>query len=328
MDGSTAGGCTIRGGSGRRTRTSLPVAPAGPGTYPRTSGRGTGGPLDGDPEDLHRFRASLRRAWSLMAVGSDVLPSEELGPAAALASWFANVTFVVRDLDVLLRRPGRPRVVVVPELHDAPRRAPSVAVAAARADAFDTLVAELDGDRYPVLLGRWQAMTAVVRVGGRSGPDARRPMGEVSKLIWSSYRRFAPPGPAGHVHRRPRRLARPAQRRSSGSATWSLRSPHGPADSAFEGATSTADLQGHPGSAADHRTSRRRGSRRSASAGGRAALAAGVVTPTRCTSARTGPRPLPGGVGGIRPPEAEAPSRVLLTADPRPGRGRTPGAPR
>ena len=54
------------------------------------------------------------------------------------------------------------------------------------------LVHAMDGERYPVLLRRWQTMSTVFRVGGgEPGPDAHRPMGEVAdELVMASFRRL------------------------------------------------------------------------------------------------------------------------------------------
>lgn len=284
MDGSTAGGCTDpwRLGPSDRDQPAGRVLPLVLGTYLEDFREAEPAVRsDGDPEDLHRFRVSLRRARSLMAVGSDVLPSEELVLLQALASWFANVTSPVRDLDVLLVDLDDLGRSVVPELHDALDEL-RVAVAAQRADAFDALVAELDGDRYPVLLRRWQAMTAVVRVGGSDpGPDARRPMGEVSdQLIWSSYRRL-------------RRRGRRAMSTDDLDAWHDLRkaikrfrylvaafAPMYP-DSAFEKVPRRlADLQDTLGRLQDHHVQAAWIETIGVSAGGRAALAAGVVANT------------------------------------------------
>ncbi|HNB96129.1 MAG TPA: CHAD domain-containing protein, partial [Microthrixaceae bacterium] len=135
MDGSTAGGCTDpwRLGPSDRDQPAGRVLPLVLGTYLEDFREAEPAVRsDGDPEDLHRFRVSLRRARSLMAVGSDVLPSEELVLLQALASWFANVTSPVRDLDVLLIDLDDLGRSVVPELHDALDEL-RVAVAAQRA---------------------------------------------------------------------------------------------------------------------------------------------------------------------------------------------------
>ena len=136
--------------------------------------------VDTDPEELHQFRVNLRRARSLMAAGRHVFPEEELVLLMALASWMANVTSPVRDLDVLLDDLPSLGRRVVPELGDGVDDVVE-AFERRRDAAFDELVAARDGERYPGLLRRWQAMSTVFRVGGgEPGPDARRPTGAVA----------------------------------------------------------------------------------------------------------------------------------------------------
>ena len=66
------------------------------------------------------------------------------------------------------------------------------ALSARRHESFAALMDALDGERYPVLLRRWQVMGTVYRVGGGDpGPDAARPAGDVvDELILTSYRRM------------------------------------------------------------------------------------------------------------------------------------------
>ena len=144
-----------------------------------------------DPEELHRFRVSLRRARSILDAGADVFPAEELILLSALASWFATVTSPVRDFDVLLGAMASLDAQMAPELADA-GDALGAALVVERNAAQVALVEAMDGDRYPVLLRRWQTMSTVFRVGGgEPGPDAHRPMGEVAyELVMASFRRL------------------------------------------------------------------------------------------------------------------------------------------
>jgi len=146
---------------------------------------------DLDPEELHRFRVSLRRARSILDAGTDVFPAEELILLSALASWFATVTSPVRDLDVLLAAMASLNGALVPEMADA-GEALDEALVVERGAAQLALVHAMDGERYPVLLRRWQTMSTVFRVGGgEPGPDAHRPMGEVAdELVMASFRRL------------------------------------------------------------------------------------------------------------------------------------------
>ena len=152
---------------------------------------------DVDPEELHDYRVALRRTRSLLAAGRRVFPDEELTLLRALATWMAGVTSPVRDLDVLLGDLDGIAGRVSPELADGvePLRG---ALQSARAESFDLLMEALDGDRYAVLLRRWQAMATVYRVGGGDpGPDAGRAAGDVAdELILAAYKRMRRRGKA------------------------------------------------------------------------------------------------------------------------------------
>ena len=146
--------------------------------------------LDVDPEELHDFRVALRRSRSLLTAGRNVFPPEELALLEALAAWMAAVTGPVRDLDVLSE--DLPTLIerLADELQDGV--GPLTEHLAARRDAsFSTLIDVLDGNRYQVLLRRWQRMASVYRLGGDdAGPDAARPAGPiVDDLILASYER-------------------------------------------------------------------------------------------------------------------------------------------
>lgn len=154
-------------------------------------GHETGVRADVDIEELHRFRVDLRRARSLMAVGAAVLPREELLLLRALSTWTMDVTSPVRDLDVLCAELSDLGARVVPELRDGADLL-AAAVQRRRAEAHHDLIDALDGDRYPVLLRRWESMSTVFRIGGgEPGPDARRPAGPVvDEMILRSFARL------------------------------------------------------------------------------------------------------------------------------------------
>ena len=105
---------------------------------------------------------ALRRTRSLLVAGRSIFPPEELELLEALPAWMASITGPVRDLDVLptdlpaADRPSRRPVAgrcgaLVAELTDR------------RSGAFASLIATLDGNRYQVLLRRWQWMASVYR---------------------------------------------------------------------------------------------------------------------------------------------------------------------
>jgi CHAD domain-containing protein len=152
---------------------------------------------DEDPEELHDYRVALRRTRSLLAAGKQVFPAEELELLRGLTAWLAGVTSSVRDLDVLATDLPGLTERVAPELADGILPL-TTALAVRRADAYDELVAVLDGDRLPVLVRRWRSMANVYRIGGgEAGPDAMRPAGEVvDALVLTSYRRMRKRGKA------------------------------------------------------------------------------------------------------------------------------------
>jgi len=149
--------------------------------------------VDADPEELHQFRVSLRRARSLMAVGASVFPDEELVLLRALSAWMAATTSPVRDLDVLLDELPLLGERIVPEMVDCFAGLAAL-LEEARARSFTQLIGALDDERHPVLLRRWAAMSMVYRVGGgEPGPDSRRPAGDVVDAVllrsWKRMRR-------------------------------------------------------------------------------------------------------------------------------------------
>lgn len=234
---------------------------------------------DVDPEDLHQYRVNLRRARSLMAAGTDVFPSEELVLLMALSSWMAATTSPVRDLDVLLDDFEGLRARIVPELADG-ADALGEALQQCRADAFAELVQALDGDRYPVLIRRWQAMSTVFRVGGgEPGSDARVRAGTVvDELVLASFRRL-------------RKRGKRAMRSDDLEAWHDLRkaikrfrylvasfAPMYPKGSFKKVLGHLSDLQDTLGRLQDHHVQAALIEEVGVDAGGRAALAAGVVS--------------------------------------------------
>jgi len=233
---------------------------------------------DADPESLHQFRVSLRRARSLLAVGGAVFPEEELVLLRALSAWMAEATSPVRDLDVLLDELPRLGERIVPELVDG-----FVGLAAsledAREESFSALIGALDDDRHPVLLRRWTVMSSVYRVGGgEPGADARRPAGEVvDGLLMQSWKRM-------------RRRGRTAMRTDDRESWHDLRKaikrfrylvsafepmyPDGSFDRVLDGLSGLQDVLG---GLQDHHVQASIVESVGVAEGGRAALAAGVV---------------------------------------------------
>lgn len=281
MSGESAGGDTEpwKLGPADRAQPAGRVLPLVLGGYLEAfRDREAGVRADDDAEELHQFRVNLRRARSLMAVGRDVFPSEELVLLMALASWMANVTSPVRDLDVLLEDLPTLDGRVVPELADA-TDALDDALGRRRDESFDALIEAMDGERYPVLLRRWQAMSTVFRVGGgEPGPDARRPMGDVAdELVLAAFRRL-------------RKRGKRAMKSDDLEAWHDLRkaikrfryvvaafSPMYPKGSFRKVLRHLADLQDTLGRLQDHHVQAALIEQVGVEEGGRAALAAGVL---------------------------------------------------
>jgi CHAD domain-containing protein len=148
-----------------------------------------------DPEDLHKYRITIRRTRSLLAAGKKVFPPEELALLAAMTEQLALLTSPVRDLDVLLADLDTMADEVAEPLQDGllPLREE---LERRRGEARAELTAALEGDFAGVLHRRWQAMASVYRVGGSEpGPDALRPIGHVAdRAVRSAYRRLRTAG--------------------------------------------------------------------------------------------------------------------------------------
>ncbi|MBS1837005.1 MAG: CHAD domain-containing protein [Actinobacteria bacterium] len=241
-------------------------------------GREPGVRADLDVEGLHQFRVSLRRARSLMAVGGGVFPDEELVLLRALSTWMMGVTSPVRDLDVLCAEMPVLGERVVPELRDGADGL-SATLLDRRAVAYIGLLEALDGERYAVLLRRWEVLSTAFRVGGgEPGPDALRRAGPVvDELILRSFERL-------------RRRGRAAMRTEDRAAWHDLRkalkrfrylvsgfAPMYPEGSFDRGRQRLSRLQDALGRLQDCHVQAEIVEAVGAAAGGRAGLAAGVI---------------------------------------------------
>jgi CHAD domain-containing protein len=152
------------------------------------------------PDDLHKYRITLRRTRSLLAAGRKVFPPEELALLSALTQQLALLTSPVRDLDVLLDDLEERVDPVAGSLRDGlePLRAE---LEQRRGAARSELDQALDGDFSVVLVRRWQAMASVYRVGGSEpGPDALRPAGEFAdRAVRAAFRQLRVHGRAATV---------------------------------------------------------------------------------------------------------------------------------
>ena len=152
---------------------------------------------DLDPEQLHDYRVSLRRARSLLSSGRSVFPSAQRKELLSQLAEFGRLTSRVRDLDVLLEdlpklyRAVGLGVVVGGGVEDGKQSSESQELRAAllrnRSGAFADLAARIDPEggeaaKYQAMLRLWYVLGSVHRLGGDDpGKDALRPSVVVAK---------------------------------------------------------------------------------------------------------------------------------------------------
>ncbi len=138
---------------------------------------------DLDPEQLHDFRVSLRRARSLLSSGGSVFPGSQRKELLVQLAEFGRVTSRVRDLDVLLEDlPNLYRAVGLgSEEHSLESQELRSALLRNRSGAFADLAARIDPEgaqaaKYQAMLRLWYVLGSVHRLGGDDpGKDALRP---------------------------------------------------------------------------------------------------------------------------------------------------------
>jgi CHAD domain-containing protein len=142
---------------------------------------------DLDPEQLHDFRVSLRRARSLLSSGGSVFPGSQRKELLVHLAEFGRVTSRVRDLDVLLEDlPKLYRAVGLGVVVDGQQQSPEqqdlrTALLRNRSGAFADLAARIDPEgaqaaKYQAMLRLWYVLGSVHRLGGDDpGKDALRP---------------------------------------------------------------------------------------------------------------------------------------------------------
>jgi CHAD domain-containing protein len=144
---------------------------------------------DLDPEQLHDYRVSLRRARSLLSSGRSVFPSAQRKELLDQLAEFGRVTSRVRDLDVLLEDlPQLYRAVGLGgEQHSSESQELRAALLRNRSGAFEDLAARIDPEggeaaKYQAMLRLWNVLGSVHRLGGDDpGKDALRPTAVVAK---------------------------------------------------------------------------------------------------------------------------------------------------
>jgi CHAD domain-containing protein len=114
--------------------------------------------LGRDPENLHDMRVAVRRARALLRAGAPLFKTDTQALAAEL-QWLGSVLGDVRDLDVLLERLRAEAA----ELDPADRAAAGRLLRSLdrqRSRVRRTLLKALDGNRYAVLLDRFESTLA------------------------------------------------------------------------------------------------------------------------------------------------------------------------
>jgi CHAD domain-containing protein len=232
---------------------------------------------DEDPEELHAFRVAIRRTRSLLRAAVDVLPETDRRALRDELRWLADLTSPVRDLDVLVADlPGMARRLQ-PEL-----RGGLVPLAASfdteRSLAIDRLTGAVESERFEALQRTWHRCGRVYLVGADVPAAALHPAGVVADAM---------------VLRSETRMRRAGRRalRSGELADWhDLRkalkqfryvlaevAPLYPAGTFRAVRKELPDLQDLLGHLQDHHVQAELLVRVGASAGGGAALAAGVL---------------------------------------------------
>jgi len=232
---------------------------------------------DEDPEDLHAFRVAIRRTRSLLRAAADVLPDRDRRELRDGLRWLADLTSPVRDLDVLVADLPAMARRLQPEL--AVGREPlREAIVAERKRAHDRLATAITSDRFVSLQRTWHHCGRVYLLGGDLPVASAVPAGVVAD---------------GMVRRSEARMRRAGRRalRTGELVDWhDLRkalkqfryvlaevAPLYP-DRRFRAVSKELpDLQDLLGRLQDHHVQAELLSRVGVSAGGEAALAAGVL---------------------------------------------------
>lgn len=141
-----------------------------------------------DPEFLHDFRVSLRRARVLLARARAVLSRTDVDHLLEEMRWLVKLTGPVRDLDVFILWLD---AYCAPAPLDLRRQlAPVLVLLAERRQACqDHLTEAMESPRYPALMEAWSRLVGPSEA--TRGPDAGRPVLDVaSGWIWRAYRRI------------------------------------------------------------------------------------------------------------------------------------------
>lgn len=111
---------------------------------------------DIDTEFLHDFRVSVRRTRAALSQIKAVFPDDDVATFKRDFSFLGKVTNTLRDLDVYLLAADSYRKMLPPHMHPAIEPLFNH-LRAQRASALATVVATLNGERYPQIIERWDA---------------------------------------------------------------------------------------------------------------------------------------------------------------------------
>jgi CHAD domain-containing protein len=140
--------------------------------------------LGRDPESLHDMRVAVRRARALLRAGASLLETDAQTLVGEL-KWLGSVLGDVRDLDVLLDRVR----AEVTELDPADRAAADPLLRSLdrqRTHVRRTLLQALDGERYALVLDRFEATLAELEpatTGLTLDELAKRQMTKLSRAV-------------------------------------------------------------------------------------------------------------------------------------------------
>ncbi len=111
---------------------------------------------DIDTEFLHDFRVSVRRTRAALSQIKAVFPDDDVAAFKRDFSFLGKLTNTLRDLDVYLLAADSYREMLPPHMHPAIEPLFNH-LRAQRTDALATVVATLNGERYPQIIERWDA---------------------------------------------------------------------------------------------------------------------------------------------------------------------------
>jgi CHAD domain-containing protein len=170
----------------------------------RTNESGTRADLDS--EFLHDYRVAVRRTRSVLGEAHDIFPADRLATFRDAFKWLGGATSPTRDLDVFLLDTADFRDELPAERRD-DLAAFTGFLEGRQHIAHDTLVRDLDTDRYADLVDEWSRFLDSPPAPGRDETDADRPAPEVAaERIARAHRRMIKHGRRIDAGSEPERL--------------------------------------------------------------------------------------------------------------------------